>query len=260
MSMFFLAGILILLIFLSCGDKGVRSIVSTALSLLIMLAAIFLIYRGLPPAAVTLGACALITGAILYYQNEHGTMARTAFCSVMLVLVIMIPLVFLLARQAGAYGFNPEEYEITDSNGYTRNVDLNMLQIQISVMFIALLGTSIDSAVAVISSTGELRTANPSMGWEPLLRSSKNVGKSILATSIHTIFYVYIAEYMTLIIQYLTDYPLRYVLNSQSLAGELISVSVSGIGCCLTVPVSAVLSVFFLKREAADPEKNGRHV
>ena len=90
MSMFFLAGILILLIFLSCGDKGVRSIVSTALSLLIMLAAIFLIYRGLPPAAVTLGACALITGAILYYQNEHGTMARTAFCSVMLVLVIMI--------------------------------------------------------------------------------------------------------------------------------------------------------------------------
>ena len=87
-----------------------------------------------------------------------------------------------------------------------------------------------------------------------------NVGKSILATSIHTIFYVYIAEYMTLIIQYLTDYPLRYVLNSQSLAGELISVSVSGIGCCLTVPVSAVLSVFFLKREAADPEKNGRHV
>ena len=62
-----------------------------------------------------------------------------------------------------------------------------------------------------------------------------------MSTSIHTIFYVYIAEYMTLLMQYVSDYHFSYIINSQSLASEFISVSISGIGCCLVVPIATVI-------------------
>ena len=41
--------ILIALILLLCGDRGAKSIVTTVIQASFLLAAIFLIYRGLPP-------------------------------------------------------------------------------------------------------------------------------------------------------------------------------------------------------------------
>jgi uncharacterized membrane protein len=75
------------------------------------------------------------------------------------------------------------------------------------------------------------------------------VSKAVLATSIHTIFYIYIAEFLTLFIQYLSDYSLITVLNSASLSRELITISVSGLGCCLVVPVTTVLAAWAIHRQ-----------
>ena len=87
------------------------------------------------------------------------------------------------------------------------------------------------------------------------MKASFIVSKAILATSIHTIFYIYIAEFMTLFIQYLNDYLFAAVLNSKSLAKEIISISVSGIGCCLIVPVATVLgSVFITRHHSAEDD------
>ena len=61
---------------------------------------------------------------------------------------------------------------------------------------------------------------------------------------------------MTLMIQYITDYSFSYVINSKSLAGEFVSVSLSGIGCCLIVPVTAVLGSILIKgRDASEIDR-----
>ncbi|MDD7019159.1 YibE/F family protein [Hornefia butyriciproducens] len=244
-----LTAILIILILLISGDKGSRSIVTTVLNAGLLLAAIFLINRGASPVPVTIGCCVLITGITLYYQNEGGVKSRASFLSVLTVILIMIPLVYWFALHANASGIPGEQYEITDSNGYTRNIGISMLSLQISIMFIALIGTVIDTAVAITAAIYEIRANNKDLPLRALIESSFTVSKAVLSTSIHTIFYIYIAEYMTLFIQYLTDYSFATVLNSLSLSRELITISISGIGCCLVVPVATVLGAIMVTRD-----------
>ncbi|NLD11377.1 MAG: YibE/F family protein [Clostridiales bacterium] len=244
-----LTAILFILIFIVCGDKGTKSIISTVMNAVLLLLAIFLIYRNFSPMLVTIGCCVMITVVTLFYQNEVNIKSKVAFLSVLVVIVIVIPLIYFMASCANAAGFNPEEYEITDSNVYTRNIDISMLALQISIMLIALMGTVIDTAVAITSSIYEIRANNKDLPLHDLMKSSFKVSKAVLSTSIHTIFYIYIAEYMTLLIQYMTDYSLSYIINSQSFARELISVSISGIGCCLVVPVATVAGAVLISRE-----------
>lgn len=260
MTLLFLTLILITLIFFFCGEKGTRSIISTAMNALVLLVSLYLMYLGLPPVIITACACILITAVTLFYQNEINVKSQVSFASVLIVIAITLPLIWYIANKANAQGFNPEQYETTDSNGYTRNIQIDMLALQISIMIIALTGTVIDTAVAITSSIYEIRNANPSISRKELTQSAFRVSKSILATSIHTIFYIYIAEYMTLMIQYITDYSPAYVLNSKSLTSEFLTVSMSGIGCCLVVPVTTVLGIHFIhekKREdSPSPEKS----
>ena len=55
-----LTAILITLILLICGDKGSKSILSTAMNAGLLLLAVFLIYRGLDPISITVAALSLI--------------------------------------------------------------------------------------------------------------------------------------------------------------------------------------------------------
>jgi uncharacterized membrane protein len=249
MILLVLLAILIVLILLVCGDKGSRSILTTAMNAVLLLGAIYLIYRGLAPVAVTFCACVIISLITLFFQNEINLKSKVSFCSVVLVIALLLPLVFLLAGWANAEAFPPEQYELTDSNGYTRNIGIDMLSLQISVMIIALLGTVIDTAVAITASVTEIHANNQTLSMERLLEASFTVSKAVLATSIHTIFYIYIAEFLTLFIQYLSDYSLITVLNSASLSRELITISVSGLGCCLVVPVTTVLAAWAIHRQ-----------
>lgn len=249
MILIILTAVLFLLIFLVCGDKGSKSIISTAINAFFLVLALFLIYRNFNPLLVTFLTSLLMTAITLFYQNERGVKSTAAFLSVVLTVLLVLGLVWFMASKAKSQGFNPEQYEITDSNGYTRYIHMNMLHLQIATMIIALLGTVMDTAVAVSASTFEILEGNRQLSSAELLRSSFNVSKAVMSTSIHTIFYVYIAEYMTLLMQYIADFSFAYILNSQSLASEFICVSISGIGCCIVVPIATIISTMLVKKE-----------
>ncbi len=135
-----LTAILITLILLICGDKGSKSILSTAMNAGLLLLAVFLIYRGLDPILITVAACILIACITLFIPEEANIKSKTALLSVILVILVVVPFVYSIAGRASIQGFTSEQYEITDSNGYTRNIGIDMLSLQISVMIIALIG------------------------------------------------------------------------------------------------------------------------
>ena len=251
--------ILIVLILLVCGDRGAKSIITTALHGCLLLAAVYLIYRGLPPVLVTAAACLLISAVTCFYQNDGDIKSRLAFLSVAAVILILTPFVYYIAEGAALGGFNSEQYEITDTNGYTRNIAMDMLALQISVMLIALIGTVVDIAIAITSSIYEIHQAGGAGDFGRLAASGFIASRAILNTSIHTIFYIYIAEYLTLMIQYVDEYSLVRLVNSKSFCQEFLSISISGLGCCLIVPAATLLSaaVFVDKkpRKRADKKK-----
>ena len=241
--------ILVGCILLFTGDRGAKSIVTTAIHAGLLVVAIFLMYRGIAPIAVTAATCLAISAVTMFYQNEGDQKSRIAFASVVIVIAVLIPVVFWFAQAANAEGFNNAQYEITDTNGYTRNVGIDMLQLQISVMLIALIGTVIDIAIAITSSIYEIRESVGKLSFGQLAETGFTTSRAILNTSIHTIFYIYIAEYLTLMIQYVDEYSFSRLINSQSFGAEFISISISGIGCCLVVPVVTLLCGWQLSKE-----------
>lgn len=240
--------ILVALVLVFTGDRGAKSIVTTAIHAGILVVSIFLMYRGLPPILVTAMACSAISAVTMFYQNDGDIKSRIAFISVIIVILVLIPVVFWFAGAANAEGFNNAQYEITDTNGYTRNIGINMLQLQISVMLIALIGTVIDIAIAITSSIYEIHESVEKLTFGQLTETGFTASKAILNTSIHTIFYIYIAEYLTLMIQYVDEYSFTQLINSQSFGAEFISISISGIGCCLVVPVATMLTAWQLSK------------
>lgn len=250
-----LAAVLFFLILLICGNKGAKSIITTCINVVGILLMLGAIYAGFPIAAVTAVSCVAITAVTLFYQNEINIKSIASFWSVIAVIAIVLPLVFWLIHVSASAGFNAEEYEITDSNGYSRNIDISMPALQACVMITALLGVLIDTSVAITASVYEIRRSSEDISLSELLKSSFTVGRDVLNTSMHTIFYIYVAEYMTLMIQYVKDYDFEYVINSKSLAGEFLTVSLSGVGCCLIVPVSALLGALMIHKRPSDPEQ-----
>ena len=244
--------ILVGCILLFTGDRGAKSIVTTVIHAGLLVVAIFLMYRGIAPIAVTTATCLAISAVTMFYQNEGDQKSRIAFASVVIVIAMLIPVVFWFAQAANAEGFNNAQYEITDTNGYTRNVGIDMLQLQISVMLIALIGTVIDIAIAITSSICEIYNSvgtERKLTFGELLATGFTTSRAILNTSIHTIFYIYIAEYLTLMMQYVDEYSFSRLINSQSFGAEFISISISGIGCCLVVPVATLLCGWQLSKE-----------
>ena len=249
--------ILVGCILLFTGDRGAKSIVTTTIHAGLLIVSIFLMYRGLPPILVTALTCLAISAVTMFYQNEGDQKSHIAFGSVVIVIGVLIPVVFWFAQAANAEGFNNAQYEITDTNGYTRNIGIDMLQLQISVMLIALIGTVIDIAIAITSSICEIyesvskgdEDGPQKLTFGQLVRTGFTTSRAILNTSIHTIFYIYIAEYLTLMIQYVDEYSFSRLINSQSFGAEFISISISGIGCCLVVPVATLLCAWSLAKD-----------
>ncbi|MDQ9889243.1 hypothetical protein, partial [Acinetobacter pittii] len=67
-------------------------------------------------------------------QNEVNQKSKVSMLSVLCVFLILLPFVYFIASGSGSEGFSREQYEITDTNGYDRNIEMNMLYLQISVM------------------------------------------------------------------------------------------------------------------------------
>ncbi len=235
--------ILIFLILIFCGEKGAKSIVVTAGNSLIMLIAIFLIYWGYNPVIVTFILSILSSSFILFYQNEMSKRTQNSFFATMIVLIILIPFIFYITKNGVISGFNNEQYEITDSNGYSRNVGISMISLEISTMIIALLGAVLDVSVAITSAMAETYRQHPYLSKLEIVISGINIGKSVLSTSIHTIFYIYMAEYFTLILQFLNYSSFARVINSKAFAQGVISITITGIGCCLVVPIAILITV-----------------
>lgn len=245
----FLLAILICLILVVCGDKGAKSIVTTVINFIFLITGLFLIYQGVNPLLVTFVLCILCACVILFYQNEVNQKSKVSMLSVLCVFLILLPFVYFIASGSGSEGFSREQYEITDTNGYDRNIEMNMLYLQISVMMIALIGTLVDAVVAVTATVYEIQDATPNISKADLIKSAFSVGTSILNTSMHTIFYIYIAEYMTLMLQYVQDFTFVDMINSKSFSQEFLTITVSGLGICLAIPIAAMLSVHFATKK-----------
>lgn len=239
----------ILLVLFIGGDRSAKALVTLAGNAILLTAALVLIYLGVNPFICASIACILITLLTLFYQNEINDKTKAAFWSVLLIIGLLIPFLWFLGTQTNTQGFPVGQYEIRPSNGYNGAIGINMILLQISALLMVLIGAVVDTALAVTSALYEVHLNNPRLSRKELFISGISVGRDILGSTINTLFFIFIAEYFTLFLQFMEYYSFAQMVNSKEFVQEIISIVVSGTGCVLIIPAAAALGAGFFGRK-----------
>jgi uncharacterized membrane protein len=228
------------------GDKTAKSLVTLVTNALILFAAILVIEMGFDPLSVTVIACVLVSLMTLFFQNEVNVKTRSALISVFIVIAIRFGFIFFVELRANLQGFPIGQFEIRESNGYSGDIGCDMTLMEVAVMLMVIIGAIIDVALSVTSGLYEVAENNKDLGRKDLFFSGLSIGKNILSSSINTLFFIFIAEYFTLFIQFTQYYTFAQMINSKEFCQQVISIAVSGIGCVLIIPVvSAVAASWY---------------
>ncbi|MEG0291523.1 MAG: YibE/F family protein [Anaerovoracaceae bacterium] len=242
--------LLLVFIFLTLligGDKAAKALITLGQNAVVLAFTIVAIDFGVHPILATTVSCVLISLITLFYQNEVNQKTIAAFISVIFVIGLMSFSIYLLTFRGNLQGFPTGQYSISKSNGYMDNIGINMAYLQISVILMLLIGAALDTALAVTSALFEVHTHSSKLTLSELFYSGINIGKDILSSTINTLFFIFIGEYLTMFLQFMNYYSFGHMINSKEFAQEVISIALGGIGCVIIIPVAALIGSYTFK-------------
>lgn len=121
-----------------------------------------------------------------------------------------------------------------------------------SVFFAGLLigglGGIMDIAITITSSLFELKADNPEMTSKELIESGRNIGQDIMGTMVNVMFFTFLGGSLPIILLSAKN-GVRigdYLMNFASL--EIVRFLVGGIGLVVAIPISLALVIFILQR------------
>ena len=234
--------ILVALIAIVGGDRGVMSLIALAGNLLILCIAIWLIASGVPVFPVTICLSVVICCITLFYQNGINRKTLSAFTAVLITIFILFFAIYYVVCKSGSGGLNEIQSVSEDVLYYNMNLDINMRNVATAVIILSTLGAVLDMALTVTTSVYEVSIHKPEIKLTELVESGMQIGREVIGTTVNTLLFAYLGESL-LLFSYLKmqDYTLETLLNSKILFQNCVSMIFGAIACVVVMPVAAVL-------------------
>ncbi len=225
-------------------DRTAKSLFTTVINFIILIVILILVSYGFNAVLITAIGCIFIALVSLLYQNEKNVKSLSSLISVITVVIMLIGFIYLVVRIANIQGFPVGEYKIRENNGYSGNIGINMIHVQISVIILYLIGAIIDTSISVTSSTYQVYVNNKSISIAELYSSGIIMGRDIINSTINTLYFIFLGEFLGTVLVYSQYYNLAMLVNSKEFTQELIAIIVSCMGCVLIVPISSFVVSF----------------
>ena len=248
MNLILLIILLLLLIYVS-GKHGIKLFLSIIVNFIILICSFYLIVLGINPIVISLLTCIIIARIVLYKVNGTNIKTKCSMKSILTVLAILTILIFIIVKLSRIGGFGYEEYE--EINMFSYDIGIDYTRISIGLIIIGLIGATIDSSMAISSALYEVKENNPNLDNKELYKSGINIGKDILGTTMSTLLFAFIGEFMTLLIWFKKgNYSLGDIVNAKTFAAEFIKIMFSAIGCMLVIPITSYITSKKLDKES----------
>ena len=233
--------ILLILMILIGGKRGIKSFFTLYINLIIVFIVIIFISYNFNPMFVTIIGCCVIGCISLFFINGINKKTISAFISVIIVVLLMIILVYIVGQNSKIQGFSDEEFD--SISPYSLYIHTDFIKTTICVILMGLIGAIVDVAISIASSINELYLHNSRLSFKELYKSGINIGKDILGTTTNTLYFAFIGSFMALII-WLNElnYSLSQTINSKVFASEIIQILCCGIGTVLIIPITSYVS------------------
>ncbi len=230
------------------GKKGLGALAGLLLTLgCIWFILIPCLLRGVPAIPVTIAVSAVSAAAGLIFLNGYSKKTFCAVCGCVggvLVSGIAAAVVGILSPMNG---FNMQEAE--NLILYGADEGLKVSGLLVCGVLISALGAVMDVALGIASSVWEMKEQNPDASVGSLFRSGMQIGKDAMGTMANTLILAFAGSSLNMLILVQTyDIPFLQLINTDSIALEVVQSVAGSIGILLTVPLVAFISARLMAR------------
>lgn len=237
--------------------KGLRSLISMALSLTIIIGYIIPhILAGEDPLRVSISGSVILLAVTLYLTYGWNLKTHAAVLSMIIVLLITGVL-------AGAFVVVTRLTGSGDENALfllqMLNTQINLRGLLLGGMIIGALGVLDDLVTTQASAVFELHHANPSLGFPQLFRSAMRIGQDHVAATVNTLVLAYAGASLPMLLMFSLgrgDYGT--LVNFEFVAEEIVRTLVGSLGLIAAVPLTTAIAILFALR--AESLGKWRHV
>lgn len=243
-AFYWLLGGFFALLVLVGGKKGFYSVVAIVITiLLIMFMLIPLVVRGFSPIASTMLVAILSTVTTMFIVGGINYKSLSATIGTTLSLLLAGVLSILTVKVASLTGFSSQESMIL----FSTHPNLDFKGLLTSAIMIAALGAVMDVAMSISSCMSELKSHNESLTFFQLYTSGMNVGKDIIGTMSNTLILAYIGASLPLVL-IASNIDFTKFMNLNSVITEFSSAVIGSIGIIACVPITALISAYFMSK------------
>ena len=237
--------------------KGLRSLISMALSLTIIIGYIIPhILAGEDPLRVSISGSVILLAVTLYLTYGWNLKTHAAVRSMIIVLLITGVL-------AGAFVVVTRLTGSGDENALfllqMLNTQINLRGLLLGGMIIGALGVLDDLVTTQASAVFELHHANPSLGFPQLFRFAMRIGQDHVAATVNTLVLAYAGASLPMLLMFSLgrgDYGT--LVNFEFVAEEIVRTLVGSLGLIAAVPLTTAIAILFALR--AESLGKWRHV
>jgi uncharacterized membrane protein len=249
-----LVGALAIVTILVAGWRGIRALVSLALTLVLALKVLIpALLAGANPVvlAISLGTVITIGTLVLTQGLNRQTLAAVLGTVIgLLATGVLAVIVTEAARFTVAQG---SEHIVFLEQLTQGRIDLSGLLL--AAVIFGGLGVLNDVAISQAATVDELREVDPSMGRAELYRRTMNVGTAHLAATVNTLVFAYLGAALPLLVVLAVQVEsFSLTVNEEIIAVEVVRTIVGSIGVLLAVPATTAIAVWLAGRPAAMPQ------
>lgn len=228
------------------GRRGFKSVIGIAFTLIsVVLLFIPLLYRGVSPALAALvmaGVTACVT--LLLTSGLHRKTA-SAILGTVVGVAISACILHLFEIMTSLSGYNMSDYDsLLAISGHT---GMKVEELLFAAIIISSLGAVMDIAISVASSVNEVYRSNQLATGKMLFNSGINVGRDMMGTMANTLILAFTGSSLNMIILIYT-YNINYnqILNSNTIAIEIVQAISGSLAVIFTVPLVSFISAKLL--------------
>jgi uncharacterized membrane protein len=234
--------------------RGLRGVIGTLASLLVLvLYVVPQIGKGANPLLTMLVGAVGILVLTIYFVHGFTRKTHAALAGTIFATVTGLVLAIAFSRLMQFSGLNSEDAFFVKRS--IENTDL--LSLYLASVVVGVLGALNDVTVTQAAVVEQIAKTNPRYSLWELYRRAMLVGFDHIGSLINTLVLAYSSSallLMLLVHKNLSDIPLKYILNGEHNAAELVSILIGCLSLILAVPVSTFIAAWLFHGS------KGRHV
>jgi uncharacterized membrane protein len=246
-AILWLTAIFAITILLISRWKGLRSLLSMAFSLAIIIGYIIPnILAGGDPLRVSITGSIVLLGLTLYLTYGWNLKTHAAVLSMIIVLLITGTLAALFVVITRLTGSGDENALFLIQ---MLNTQINLRGLLLGGMIIGALGVLDDLVTTQASAVFELHHANPALEFRRLFQSAMRIGQDHVAATVNTLVLAYAGASLPMLLMFsLARGDYGKLVNFELIAEEIVRTLVGSLGLIAAVPLTTAIAILFALR------------